>query len=929
MVGWNTGGCALDLLHTSLRACRNPQSGLPGIIGLQEVRRGAPGWTVQALEKWTLLSFQPDDAWRGTGVMFDPSLWQAMRRKACKAGSWYRMRHLETQTEFWMGVCYVPPHVSTLDLQEQLQTLLAHLPATTLPCMLAGDTNAPLSWISDHVRTTAVGDDGKGRVLLDTLLAHGFEVIPPAEDQLQQPTSKPRKEGAQGRRIDWMACKRANTTRAVIYTDSNKHLGTDHDALGVTLKFHEVAPRAHRVRLGPRVVVTPLSPPTHLDQHELERLAKAHTGPKKGEGYKDDNVVKEMFRIAKQTNTPYTWTRAFRARKEAHQAWRQDRVLKATQGDWNALRQSKIQKHRGWEVKMSEEMHPDDPHDRLHAHYSALFFTNTALPACPDPMRSPDFHEDELLQAIAGGKQGKSVGRDEVSLELLKALVEIPEGRTELLSWFNHLLHSGQLPEGWLRVVMVLIPKVTHPVQPKDTRPISIGSAVERVFSRMVLSRCKQILHLQTSWQCAGPHRQTADYLHTLWKLFEVEREWSKGLAVVKVDFARAFDTVRRDVLLRKLHSLLGSTEEYRVWHSLLSDTSCTLCSPWNQSVFAVDTGIRQGAIESPLFFALIMEWALQETIDTYKWEAGISTYKDLLLTHLAYMDDCILWDGDTLRLQARLRQFQTVLKGWGLSINLQKCGLYVSPNHVGQPFLEVDGERLDAQPSLVVMGVMFKVGANTRDLLQGTWERAISKFWSIKHLLTADTPIPGRLRLLDRVVGASILWNACAFSPEPHALEAINQLMFQMVVWMLKLRKHGAESWADYRRRSVRQARQMVFRFLTGRWSTQWLRRWWLYNGHVARGATRNPTPAPTVMSEYRTVEWWEREQLRVAGLKHTGRFFPKLCPLDKRMNSVCGGTPWRETALQRDKWQSLTDAWIQLADVQWASGNQFAIAW
>ena len=70
---------------------------------------------------------------------------------------------------------------------------------------------------------------------------------------------------------------------------------------------------------------------------------------------------------------------------------------------------------------------------------------------------------------------------------------------------------------------------------------------------------------------------------------------------------------------------------------------SCLLCSPWDQTGFAVRTGIRQGAVESPLFFALIMEWAIQETITRYKWEGTVSACRDLHLTQLAYMDDCIL----------------------------------------------------------------------------------------------------------------------------------------------------------------------------------------------------------------------------------------------------------------------------------------------
>ena len=182
-------------------------------------------------------------------------------------------------------------------------------------------------------------------------------------------------------------------------------------------------------------------------------------------------------------------------------------------------------------------------------------------------------------------------------------------------------------------------------------------------------------------------------------------------------------------------------------------------------------------------------------------------------------------------------------------------------------------------------------MGANSRDLLRETWQAAQGKFWSLRHLLLADAHMSGRLRILDRIVGVSILWSSRAFPPKTNALSALNQLMFQMVVWMLKAKKHGGETWAEFRQKVVRQARQMVLRFLLDRWSLQWARRWWSYSGHVARGSEQEPKPAPTIMSEFRTVERWEVEQRRAEGQKHTGRFYAKMGPLDKSMTSICGG--------------------------------------
>ena len=143
--------------------------------------------------------------------------------------------------------------------------------------------------------------------------------------------------------------------------------------------------------------------------------------------------------------------------------------------------------------------------------------------------------------------------------ELLKAIADTDHGSKALLHWYNTLLHTGTLPPHWLDSIMVLLPKVVHPKRARDTRPICMGCAAEKLFSRIILNRCELQLQLRKPWQCAGRHRQTTDFLHTIHRLFELEREWSKGISVLKIDFSKAFDTVNRKVLLERLFTKLGT----------------------------------------------------------------------------------------------------------------------------------------------------------------------------------------------------------------------------------------------------------------------------------------------------------------------------------------------------------------------------------
>ena len=398
----------------------------PSLIGLQEICRGSAGWNTTKLGKYTVVSYRDEEAWRGVGILYDSKQWSVMRKKCSPHGIWCRMRHFDSQQEVWMGSIYIAPQFTAADVATKVEAHLQVLPATMLPCMLAGDTNAGIRWNSTGDSVIAVGTDGKGRVLFDTLLAAGFELTPPKEEQLSQPTSRPRRDDATGRIIDWVACKRVCKGRVTIQTDSHAQFGTDHDALVLPFVIHTSNRPTRRIQLGPRVVTKPLGEDdaSNLDYDKLCQLAKERTGPLPSSGYKDDVVVRELFRIAKRSRSGHAWTRALRARREAHHRWREDQVKAATSGDWGAFRACKKTKHAGWEIHLADALQPQDPHQAVHDHYSSIFRGPGCadLPPLPAPPPSPDFSTEEIEVALTKGHKGKSVGQDGISLELLKAI---------------------------------------------------------------------------------------------------------------------------------------------------------------------------------------------------------------------------------------------------------------------------------------------------------------------------------------------------------------------------------------------------------------------------------------------------------------------------------------------------------------------------
>ena len=90
----------------------------------------------------------------------------------------------------------------------------------------------------------------------------------------------------------------------------------------------------------------------------------------------------------------------------------------------------------------------------------------------------------------------------------------------------------------------------------------------------------------------------------------------------------------------------------------------------------------------------------------------------------------------------------------------------------------------------MTIMAIQFKVGANMLELLAPIFEASRRKFWALKHILCARTPLAGRMKLCQSVVGGAALWCVAAFNPEHQALVNVNRMMYQMVVYMLRVRR-------------------------------------------------------------------------------------------------------------------------------------------
>ena len=140
----------------------------------------------------------------------------------------------------------------------------------------------------------------------------------------------------------------------------------------------------------------------------------------------------------------------------------------------------------------------------MHTHLSGIY-EGPELPDLPVLQGSfQAFSVDELQLALGQLKRGKSVGIDLTSTELLQALVLVEGGRQHLLEFLNRTLVSQAVPPAWNKPLIILLPKVGHPTNPREVRPIALGSSISKLFARMVTNRIAKQLEHRSHAQCAG-----------------------------------------------------------------------------------------------------------------------------------------------------------------------------------------------------------------------------------------------------------------------------------------------------------------------------------------------------------------------------------------------------------------------------------------
>ena len=281
----------------------------------------------------------------------------------------------------------------------------------------------------------------------------------------------------------------------------------------------------------------------------------------------------------------------------------------------------------------------------------------------------------ELSDASYVLRPGKSSGYDSVSNEMIKCLVETsPE---VILKLFNIVFNSNIKLEQWTMALITPIWKAGPKMDPSNYRGISILSCLSKLYTAILNKRLtdyvleKGILRPEALGFVSGNRTSDAHLiLHSLIQHYCHQR--NEKIFSCFVDFSKAFDTIPRDLLFRKLLGYGINGKFFNNLKTLYSNDNCCV-RVGNQMTrsFLANQGVKQGCILSPLLFNIF----IADIVDRFSNEdcRPLRINDSQNISCLLWADDIILMSRSEEGLRNMLSALSSYVDENGMAINIKK----------------------------------------------------------------------------------------------------------------------------------------------------------------------------------------------------------------------------------------------------------------
>ncbi|KAM9825146.1 retrovirus-related Pol polyprotein from type-1 retrotransposable element R2 [Syngnathus typhle] len=310
-----------------------------------------------------------------------------------------------------------------------------------------------------------------------------------------------------------------------------------------------------------------------------------------------------------------------------------------------------------------------------------------------EPFYHP-IHAAEVVSNLAKMGKNSAPGLDKIRRQAVKNWD--PEGK-QLARLFTTWMVRGVVPRAFKECKTRLLPKSTDPSELGTVagwRPVTIGSVVLRLFGRIMamrLARACPVSPRQRGFVADASGCQ--EKLMILDRIMGHSRLVGEPLAVVFIDFAKAFDSVSHDHILCVLGQLGVDKRAIELIRQSYVDCSTRVgCGGTYTKPILMKVGVKQGDPMSPLLFNLAMDpliHGLERNGCHFHWG-------DRRIATLAFADDLVLVSCSKEGMWKNLGILEDFCQLTGLAVQPRKChGVWMGLEDEGREAWALCGQQI------------------------------------------------------------------------------------------------------------------------------------------------------------------------------------------------------------------------------------------
>lgn len=344
---------------------------------------------------------------------------------------------------------------------------------------------------------------------------------------------------------------------------------------------------------------------------------------------------------------------------------------------------------------------------------------------------------NEICNAIKSLKCGRAVGSDGIPAELFKTCPEVLGPL--LYPLFQHIWIHEDIPNEWKESIIIKIPKKGSKAKCSNWRGISVLPAITKIINNIILNRIATPLNNLIRKNQAGfrPENSCIDHINTMRIIIEQSAELNSPLYIAFVDYEKAFDSLKRDVIWRALESRGVPVKIINIIKKFYEGASSRVLHEGQLSEpFVTISGVKQGCALSPLLFITTLDLIFDVVT---KESTGLNWRINERLCDLAYADDVILLSTKHQDMQNMIDKMVTESGKLGLKINTKKTkSMRVNVNNA-TPFV-INNEDMENVEIFEYLGSKLEPNGGTQTDVSSRIQKANGAFASLNRVWTATT---------------------------------------------------------------------------------------------------------------------------------------------------------------------------------------------